>query len=93
MKDLCDLFELNYLITDTTYFKSSYHSCIDNFYTNKKAMFFHVETGISNHHSLICTMLHLTFCKGLAKFKYYRSYNDYNKEQFENVLKQVSQLK
>ena len=54
-------------------------------------MFFNsstVETGISDHHSLICTMLCSTFCKGPAKFTCYRSYNNYNKEQFENVLKQ-----
>ena len=54
-------------------------------------MFFNsstVETGISDHHSLICIMLCSTFCKGPAKFTCYRSYNNYNKEQFENVLKQ-----
>ena len=54
-------------------------------------MFFNsstAETGISDHHSLICNMLRSTFCKGPAKFIYYRSYNNYNKEQFENVLKQ-----
>ena len=33
-------------------------------------------------------MLRSTFCKGPAKFIYYSSYNNYNKEQFENVLKQ-----
>ena len=47
-----------------------------------------VETGISDHHSLISTMLRSTFCKGSAKFIYYRSCNNYNKKQFENVLKQ-----
>ena len=91
MKDLCDVFELNHLIKDPTCFKSSKPSCIDNFYTNKNTMFFNsstVETGISDHHSLICTMLRSTFCKGPSKFIYYRSYNNYNKEQFENVLKQ-----
>ena len=31
MKDLCDMFELNYLIKDPTCFKSSKPSCIDNF--------------------------------------------------------------
>ena len=85
------MFELNHLIKDPTCFKSSNLSCIDNFYTNKNTMFFNsstVETGISDHHSLICTMLRSTFCKGPSKFIYYRSYNNYNKEQFENVLKQ-----
>ena len=91
MKDLCDMFALNHLIKDPICFKSSNPSCIDNFYTNKNKMFFNscnVETGISDHHSLICTMLRLTYCKGPSKFIYYRSYNNYNKEQFENVLKQ-----
>ena len=91
MKDLCDMFELNNLIKDPTCFKSSNTSFIDNFYTNKNAMFFNsstVETGISDHHGLICAMLRLTFYKGLSRFIYYRSYNNCNKEQFENVLKQ-----
>ena len=91
MKDLCDMFELNHLIKDLTCFKSSNPSRIDNFHTNKNTMFFNsstFETGISDHHSLICTMLHSTFCKGPSKFIYNRSYNNYDKEQFENVLKQ-----
>ena len=88
MKNLCDIFELNHLIKDPTCFKSSNPSCIDNFYTNKNTMFFNsstVETGISYHHSLICTILRSTFCKSPAKCIYYRSYNNYNKEQFENA--------
>ena len=90
-KNLCDMFELNHVIKEPTCFKSSNPSCTDNFYTNKNAMFFNspnVEIGISDHHGLICTMLRSAFCKGPSKFIYYRSYNNYNKEQFENVLKQ-----
>ena len=54
------MFELNHLIKDPTCFKRSNLSCIDNFYTNKNTMFLNsstVETGISDHHSLIGTML------------------------------------
>ena len=43
---------------------------IDNFYTNKKTTFLNlssVETGISDHHRLICKMLRSTFYKGTAK--------------------------
>ena len=40
MRDLCGMFELNYLIKDPTCFKSSNPSYIDNVYTNKKTMFF-----------------------------------------------------
>ena len=90
MKDLCDMFELNHLIKDPTCFKSSNPSYIGNFYTNKNTIFFNsstVETGIFDHPSLICTMLPSAFCKGPAKLIHYRSYNSYNKEQLENVLK------
>ena len=48
-----------------------------------------LETGISDHHSSICTILRSTFSKSPSKFIYCRSYNNYNKEQFENVLKQI----
>ena len=90
MKSLCDTFELNHLIEDPTFFKSSNPSCNRYFYTNKKAMFLNsstVKTDISDHHSLICTMLRSSFCKGPTKFRY-RFYYNYNKGQFENVLKQ-----
>ena len=71
MKDLRGMFELNHLVKDSTCFKGSNPICIDIFYTNKKTMLFNssaVETGISDHHSLICTMLRSTFCKDPAKF-------------------------
>ena len=73
MKDLCDMFELNHLSKDPTCFKSSNPSYIDNFYASKKTTFFNsstVEAGISDHHSLICTMLRSTFCKGPPKYIY-----------------------
>ena len=50
---------------------------------------YNVETGIFDRHSLICTMLRSKFCKGPAKVIHYRSDNYYNKDQFENVLKQI----
>ena len=91
IKDLCDIFELNHLIKDLC-FKSLNLSGIDNFCTNKKTTFFNsstVRTGISDHHSLICTMLRFTLCKGPPKFICYKAYNNYDKEEFENVLKQI----
>ena len=47
-----------------------------------------VDTGISHHHSLICAMLLSTFCKGPPKIIYYSFYSNYNKEEFENVLRE-----
>ena len=83
--------ELNHLIKDQTCFKSSSNSCIDNFYINKKAKFSNsstVKTVIFDRHSLICTILRSTYCFCPVKYIHYRSYNNYNKEQFKNVLKQ-----
>ena len=51
-------------------------------------MFFNSSTVKTDHNSLICTMLHSLFCKGPEKFIYYSSYNNYNKEEFENIVKQ-----
>ena len=82
---------LNHLINDPACFKNANPSCIDNFYNYKNTLFFNsstVETGIYDHHSLICTRLCSTFCKGLPNFIYHSCYNNYNKEEFENVLKQ-----
>ena len=76
---------------DPTCFKSSNPSCNDNFYTNKKTTFFNsstAETSISDHRSLICTMLRSRICKSPTKFIPYSSFNSYNKEQFEIILKQ-----
>ena len=56
MKDLRDMFELNHLIKDPTYLKSSIPLSIDNFHTNKNTTFFNSatdESDISDHHSLI----------------------------------------
>lgn len=82
---------MNHLIKNLTYFKSSSTSCVYKFYANKKASFFNsstVEAGTFDHYSLFCTMLHSTFCKGSTKLLYYRSYNNCNNEEFENILKQ-----
>ena len=89
MKDLCDLFELNHLIEDPTRFKRSNPSCIDNFYTNNKTSFLiHLLSRLALLITItICTMLSSRFCEGPPKFIYYRSYNNYNKEEFENALK------
>ena len=90
MKELCNILDLNHLVTYQTRFKSSNHLCIDNLYTNKNGTFFNsytVETGISDHHILICTMLCLIFCKDPGKSMYYRSYKKYNREQFEKFFK------
>ena len=59
--------ELCTLIWEPIGFKSINPICIDNFLTNKKTRFMKTltfETGVSDHHKLIGTMLRSTFAKG-----------------------------
>ena len=45
-----------------------------------------IENGISDN-IFDLHNVSLDICKGPAKFRYDRSYNNYNKKEFENVLK------
>ena len=60
LSELIDDHELFTLISEPTCFKSINPTCIDNFLTNKKTRFMKTltfETGVSDHHKLIGTML------------------------------------
>ena len=62
--------ELCTLISEPTCFKSINPTCIDNFLTNKKAPSMKTltfETGASDHHKLIDTVLRSTFAKEKLK--------------------------
>ena len=48
-----------------------------------------VETGISDHHSLICTMLRSTFCKDSPKFIYYRFDHAPLKKTIDIIIKSL----
>ena len=77
------------LISEPTYFKSINPTCIDNFLTNKKTRFMKTltfETGVSDHHKLIGTMLRSTFAKGKPKKIFYRCYRNFDNKKFEEEL-------
>ena len=64
--ELIEDHELFALISEPTCFKSINPTFIDNFLTSKKARFTNTptfETGLSDHHKLIGTMLRSTFDK------------------------------
>ena len=44
------------------------------------------ETGISDHHKLIGTMLRSTFVKGKPRKMFYRCYRNFDKKKFEEEL-------
>ena len=81
--------ELCTLISEPTCFKSINPTCIDNFLTNKKTRFMKTltfETGVSDHHKLIGTMLRSTFAKGKPKKMFYRCYRNFDNKKFEEEL-------
>ena len=88
MKDFMDANGFINLIKSNTCFKGK-GSCIDLILTNRKYSFKHsnsVETGISDHHHLICTMLKTTFSKAEPKLDHYREYKTFNFEKFKVSL-------
>ena len=44
------------------------------------------ETGISDNHKLIGTMLRSTFAKGKPKKMFYRSYKNFDNKKFDEEL-------
>ena len=95
LSELIDNHEICTLISEPTCFKSINPTCIDNFLTNKKIRFMKTltfETGVSDHHKLISTMLRSTFAKGKPKKTFYRCYKNFDNKRFEEKLqKQFSQ--
>ena len=77
------------LIKSNTCFKGR-GSCIDLILTNRKFCFKNsstFETGLSDHHHLIYSMLKTTFKKEDSKRLIYRDYKNFNNEYFQNDLK------
>ena len=88
--------ELCTLISEPKCFKSINPNCIDNFLTNKKTRFLKTltfETGVSDHHKLIGTMLRSKFAKEKPKKLFYRCYRNFDIKKFEVELqKQLPSL-
>ena len=81
-------FNLYNLIKSNTCFKGG-GSCIDLILTNRKYCFKHTstfETGLSDHHHLIYSMLKTTFKKEEPKQFIYRDYKNFDKENFYTDL-------
>ena len=80
---------LSSLINQPTCFKSVDGRCIDLILTNKKHSFQKsqsFETGVSDHHHLIYTMLKTTFTHIPPKEVTYRSYRNFSVVAFREEL-------
>ena len=78
--------DLSSLIKKPTGYQSHTPSCIDLILTNRKHLFQlsnTFETGLSDHHKLICTILKSGGFKGAPIKKIYRSYKTFDVDQFK----------
>ena len=78
------------LIKKPTCYQSNTPSCIDLILTNRKSLFKFsntFETGLSDHHKLICTILKPGGFKGAPIEKTYRSYKIFDVSNFKSTLK------
>ena len=88
--ELIEDHELSTLISEPACFKRINPTCIDNFLTSKKTRLMNTltfETGVSDHHKLIGTMLRSTCGKGKPKKTFYHCYKNFDNEKFEEELK------
>ena len=92
MKEFCQLYDLDNLIKKTTCYKNADNPInINVILTNKKTCFENnstVETGISDHHKMVFTVLNIYVKKSAPVTISYRSYKYFDTTHFRNDLKQ-----
>jgi len=85
LKDFLENNDLSNVMHKNTCWKSKTGACIDLILTNRKFSLMQtdaLETGLSDHHLLVHTMLKLTFSKFSAKKIQYRCYRNFNEAIF-----------
>ena len=89
LSPLIDAYHLSSLLKGPTRFKTSRGRSIDLILTNKKDSFMKsqsFETGFSDHHHLIYTILKSTFVKVPPRNIRYREYKNFCSEEFQRDL-------
>ena len=94
LKEFCDLYGMKSLIRIPTCYKNPANStCIDLMLTNSNRSFQNsctIETGLSDFHKMIVTVLKIYFQKREAKVINYRDYRNFSNEEFrQQVLKDI----
>ena len=78
------------IVKEETCFKSIENpSCIDLFLTNKPNFFFNtstINTGLSDYHKMVVTVLGKTFQRAQTKVVSYRDYKNFDNELFKSSL-------
>ena len=90
MKEFCIRYNLTSLIKEPTCYKNPENpSCIDLFLTNLPLSFQSscvIETGLSDFHRMIVTVMKSTYQKLLPKIKSYRCYKKFDNDRFRECL-------
>ena len=90
LEAIIQAYDLRSLIKKPTCYQSDTPSCIDLILTNRKHLFQlsnTFETGLSDHHKFICTILNCGGFKGAPIKKIYRSCKTFDVDQFQEMLK------
>ena len=94
LKNFLDLYSLKNLVKEPTCYKSHTPKCIDLVLTNRNGTVQKtttVETGLSDFHKMVVTVLKTTFPKQGPTVINYRNYKKYNENVFKNDLQQELQ--
>ena len=90
MSEFCEMYNLKNLINEPTCYKNSNNlSSIDAILTNRKRSFessMAIETGLSDHHKMIITVLKSNYKKRDPLLVNYRSYKKFDENLFRNEL-------
>ena len=93
VKNFCSSFSLQCMINKPTCFKSpDKPSCIDLILTNCPRSFQNscvIETGLSDFHKLVVTVMKTTYKKSQPKIITYRNYKYFNNDSFREGLLQI----
>ena len=90
LKDFLDLYSLKNHVHEPTCYKSQAAKCIDLVLTNRNKSVQQtttVETGLSDFHKMVVTVLKTTFPKRGPTAINYRSYKNFNEIAFRNDLR------
>ena len=90
LNDFRNVYNLFSLIKEPTCFKNPYNlSCIDLFFTNRPRTFQNtvtIETGISDFHKMVITVMKVFYKKQKPKIIQYRSYKNFDNQVFQREL-------
>ena len=90
VKDFCDFYNLRSLINVPTCFKNYNNpTCIDLILTNRARSFQNsctIETGLSDFHKMIVTVMKTTFRKLPPKVIYYRDFRNFDNKNYRQAV-------